>query len=67
MAVSVIELESHCLKSLEKVTKVSSITIAKHLTGCGKMRLARKAINSLQKITYMMFLSKRTIMDRKLN
>ena len=47
VADSVVELESHCLKSLEKVPKVSSTTIAKHLTGCGKMRVARKAINSL--------------------
>ena len=31
MADSVVELESHCLKSLEKVPKVSSITIAKHV------------------------------------
>ena len=51
MADSVVELESQWLKSLEKVPKVSSITITKHLTGCGKRRLERKAINSLQKIT----------------
>lgn len=42
MADSVVEVESHWLKSLEKVPKVSSITIAKHLTGCGKKEVGEK-------------------------
>ena len=42
MADSVVQLESHWLKSLEKVPKVSSITIAKHLTGCGKKEVGEK-------------------------
>ena len=42
MANSVVELEWHWLKSLEKVPKVSSITIAKHLTGCGKKEVGEK-------------------------
>ena len=42
MADPVVELESHWLKSLEKVPKVSSITIAKHLTGCGKKEVGEK-------------------------
>ena len=42
MADSVVELESHLLKSLEKVPEVSSVTIAKHLTGCGKKEVGEK-------------------------
>jgi len=36
MATDSAELDSHWLKSLEKVPNVYSITIAKQLTGCGK-------------------------------
>jgi len=42
MAADSAELDSHWLKSLEKVPKVSSITIAKHLTGCGKKGVGEK-------------------------
>ena len=42
MAADSAELDSHWLKSLEKVPKVSSITIAKHLTGCGKKEVGEK-------------------------
>lgn len=42
MADSVVEVESHWLKPLEKVPKVSSITIAKHLTSCGKKEVGEK-------------------------
>ena len=42
MADSVVELESHWLKSLEKVPKLSSFTIAKNLTGCGKKEVGEK-------------------------
>ena len=42
MVDSVLELECHRLKSLEKVPKVSSITIAKHLTGCRKKEVGEK-------------------------
>ena len=42
MAADSAELDSHWLKSLEKVPKVSSITIAKHLTGCGKKEVGKK-------------------------
>ena len=42
MAADSAELDSHWFKSLEKVPKVSSITIAKHLTGCGKKEVGEK-------------------------
>jgi hypothetical protein len=42
MAADSVELDSHWLKSLEKVPKVSSITITKHLTGCGKKEVGEK-------------------------
>ena len=42
MAADSAERDSHWLKSLEKVPKLSSITIAKHLTGCGKKEVGEK-------------------------
>ena len=42
MADSRVVIESHWSKSLENVPKVSSITIAKHLTGCGKKEIGEK-------------------------
>jgi len=42
MAADSAELDSHWLKSLEKVAKVYSISIAKHLTGCGKKEVGEK-------------------------
>ena len=53
MADSVVELESHWLKSLEKVPKVQYLQLLLQNTrqAVGKRRLERKAINSLQKIT----------------
>ena len=55
MADSVVELESHWLKSLEKVPKVSSITIAKHLTDCGKKEVGEKGYKFFTE-HYIMFL-----------
>lgn len=42
MADSVVEFEWHWSKSLENVPKISSISIAKHLTGCGKKEVGEK-------------------------
>ena len=65
MADSVVELESHWLKSLEKVPKVSSITIAKHLTGCGKKEVGEKGYKFFtENYIHNVFVRERTIVDR---